>query len=163
VGAAVTFSGFKGRVAVVTGGSRGSGAAACRLLAASGARVAAVAADETALQDVVDELRWLGGDAIGVVADTADPAGAAVAVASVLSELGPADVVFAFPPVCRSLVEAFGAALVVTTDESIPATRVIQGASALDGPLDQTVAFAAVFLASDAFTSTQGATLAISG
>jgi 3-oxoacyl-[acyl-carrier protein] reductase len=44
-------------VAVVTGGSRSTGAAACRLLAADGARVAAVGLDPIEVQVVVDELR----------------------------------------------------------------------------------------------------------
>ena len=92
----MTFPDFKGRVAVVTGGSRGIGAAACRLLAASGARVAAVARAEGPLQDLVDELRWLGSDAIGVVADCADPESVTELHDSVVAELGPASVVLAF-------------------------------------------------------------------
>jgi 3-oxoacyl-[acyl-carrier protein] reductase len=81
---------------VVTGGSRGVGAAACRLLAASGARVAAVARTEGPLQDLVDELRWTGSDAIGVVADCADPDSVAELRDCVEAELGPATVVLAF-------------------------------------------------------------------
>ena len=49
------FADLKGKVAVVTGGSRGAGAAACRLLSLNGARVAAVAGDELALQEFQQE------------------------------------------------------------------------------------------------------------
>ena len=92
----MTFPDFKGRVAVVTGGSRGVGAAACRLLAASGARVATVARTEAPLQELVDELRWIGSDAIGVVADCADPESVTELRDCVEAELGPASVVLAF-------------------------------------------------------------------
>src|SRR5262249_27566672 len=77
------------------GGSRGVGAAACRLLAANGARVAAVGRDAAALRDVVDELRWMGSDAIGVVADCADPRAVEALRGCVLEELGPPGVVLA--------------------------------------------------------------------
>jgi NAD(P)-dependent dehydrogenase (short-subunit alcohol dehydrogenase family) len=84
-----TLPGFPGRVAVVTGGSRGIGAAACRLLVAGGARVAVVGPDPVAVQDLVEELRWMGGVAIGVVADpSSDP--------SAVRELGEPSLFFTF-------------------------------------------------------------------
>jgi 3-oxoacyl-[acyl-carrier protein] reductase len=92
----VTFPGYKGKVAVVTGGSRGVGAAACRLLAGSGARVAAVARGAGELQELVDELRWIGTDSIGVVADCTDPLSIAQARDCVYKELGPPEVLFTF-------------------------------------------------------------------
>jgi 3-oxoacyl-[acyl-carrier protein] reductase len=79
---------FMGRVAVITGGPRGLGAAACRLLAAGGAQIAAISANATELQELLDELRWEGTCAIGVVADCGDPAALAEARDRVVAELG---------------------------------------------------------------------------
>ena len=92
----MTLPGFTGRVAVVTGGSRGIGAAACRLLVADGARVAAVGLDPDEVQDVVDELRWMGGEAIGVVADCTDPQAVRALRERITGELGEPSLLFAF-------------------------------------------------------------------
>jgi NAD(P)-dependent dehydrogenase (short-subunit alcohol dehydrogenase family) len=56
-GAAVipTYPDLAGKVAVVTGGSGGIGAATCRLLAANGARVALHGREEAKIDAVVDE------------------------------------------------------------------------------------------------------------
>ncbi|MGH2559239.1 MAG: SDR family NAD(P)-dependent oxidoreductase [Thermomicrobiales bacterium] len=67
-----TQSDFAGTVAVVTGGSRGQGAAICRLLAARGAAVVVSGRDEAGIADVVAEIRATGGRAIGVVTDCTD-------------------------------------------------------------------------------------------
>ncbi|MDG6109005.1 SDR family NAD(P)-dependent oxidoreductase [Dactylosporangium aurantiacum] len=85
---------LKGRVAVVLGGADGVGAAVCRLLAARGARIAVIGDDESELQDLVDELRWVGADAIGVVSAGVDPASVH---AGVLDEVGPPDLLFVLP------------------------------------------------------------------
>jgi NAD(P)-dependent dehydrogenase (short-subunit alcohol dehydrogenase family) len=58
-----------GKVAVVTGGSRGIGAATAHALAANGATVAVVARDEQALAAVIDSIRAGGRRAIAVRAD----------------------------------------------------------------------------------------------
>ena len=92
----MTLPGFTGRVAVVTGGSRGIGAAACRLLVADGARVAAVGLDPVEVQDVIDELRWMGGEAIGVVADCTDPQAVRALRERITGELGEPSFLFAF-------------------------------------------------------------------
>jgi NAD(P)-dependent dehydrogenase (short-subunit alcohol dehydrogenase family) len=68
-----SFPDLAGRVAVVTGGSRAIGAATSRYLADNGVRVAVVGRDETALANVVEEIRWGGGTAIAVPADCTDP------------------------------------------------------------------------------------------
>ena len=52
---------LRGKVALVTGGSRGIGAATCRALAASGAKVAVNGRDEAAIQAVVASIRDAGG------------------------------------------------------------------------------------------------------
>lgn len=63
------FPDLEGRVALVTGGSRGIGAATCRALAANGVRVAVNGRDQTAIDSVVHEIDALGGRALGVAAD----------------------------------------------------------------------------------------------
>ena len=55
---------LRGKVALVTGGSRGIGAATCRALAASGAKVAVNGRDEAAIQAVVASIRDAGGQAM---------------------------------------------------------------------------------------------------
>jgi 3-oxoacyl-[acyl-carrier protein] reductase len=85
-----------GKVAVVTGGSGGIGAATCRLLAANGARVAVNGRDRTRLQAMVDAIREGGGQAIGVDGDCTDPAGVQRLRQVVEQELGPAEVLAAF-------------------------------------------------------------------
>jgi 3-oxoacyl-[acyl-carrier protein] reductase len=61
-----------GKVAVVTGSSRGIGAATCRLLAANHAKVVVNGRDQAALDETVDKIRRDGGEATGVVGDVAE-------------------------------------------------------------------------------------------
>jgi 3-oxoacyl-[acyl-carrier protein] reductase len=98
VGAAVgpQFPDLAGRVAVVTGGSRGIGAATCRLLAANGVRVVAVGRDATPLNALVNEIRWGGGVASAVRADCTDPAALAALRERAVAEYGEVDIVMAF-------------------------------------------------------------------
>lgn len=63
---------IRGVGALVTGASRGLGAALARELAAGGARVVLVARHGAALDEVVASIRALGGDAYGLVADIGD-------------------------------------------------------------------------------------------
>jgi 3-oxoacyl-[acyl-carrier protein] reductase len=72
------------RVAIVTGGARGLGAATSQRLAADGFAVAVLDLDEQAAQEVAGPL---GG--IGVGADVSDAAAVDAAVARVVDELGP--------------------------------------------------------------------------
>ncbi len=67
-----TYSDLAGKVAVITGSSRGIGAATCRLLAANGARVIVNGRDAVAIDLVVQDIRSGGGLAIGVTADVTD-------------------------------------------------------------------------------------------
>ncbi|WP_217279745.1 SDR family NAD(P)-dependent oxidoreductase [Niallia circulans] len=61
------------KVALVTGASRGIGAAAAKLFAGEGAAVTLVARTEAALRSGVEEIIAKGGKADYIVADLADP------------------------------------------------------------------------------------------
>lgn len=65
------------RVALVTGGSRGIGAACCRMLAEAGARVAVnYLGHREAADGVVRGIEEAGGEAVALQADVSDPAAA---------------------------------------------------------------------------------------
>jgi 3-oxoacyl-[acyl-carrier protein] reductase len=64
-----TYPDLAGKVAVVTGSSRGIGAATCRLLAANGVRVVVNGRDAAAVDAAVERIRAGGGEALGVVGD----------------------------------------------------------------------------------------------
>lgn len=78
-----------GAVAVVTGGSRGIGAATARALARRGAIVGIIARDEA---DLAAVRATLPGRSLAARADITDPAAVRAAVARVSEELGPVDV-----------------------------------------------------------------------
>jgi len=63
---------MRGRAAMVTGGSRGLGAALGRALAAEGARVALVARSGIDLERTVREIRTRGGEAHALIGDVGD-------------------------------------------------------------------------------------------
>lgn len=81
-----------GRVAVVTGGTRGIGRAIAEGYAAAGANVAVVSRDEDACQETAKHLRSLGGEAIGFRADMGDLSDVGKIVDRTVSELGGLDV-----------------------------------------------------------------------
>ena len=85
-----------GKVAVVTGGSGGIGAATCRLLAANGARVAVNGRDQARIDTVVDAIRADGGQAVGVAGDCTDLAAVEGIRQRVEQDLGPVEVLAAF-------------------------------------------------------------------
>jgi 3-oxoacyl-[acyl-carrier protein] reductase len=81
---------LEGRVALVTGGSRGIGAAVCAELGAAGAEVVvnyAAAVDRA--EQVCAHIRGAGGVAHAMAGDVSTPEGAAGLVAQVESEVGP--------------------------------------------------------------------------
>jgi 3-oxoacyl-[acyl-carrier protein] reductase len=84
---------LKGRIALVTGGSRGIGAAIALALAESGAAVAVNYRERAADADaVVADIRSKGGRAIAVAADVSQGAAVAKMVEQVSSALGPIDI-----------------------------------------------------------------------
>ncbi|URN18139.1 MULTISPECIES: 3-oxoacyl-ACP reductase FabG [Streptomyces] len=76
------------RVAVVTGGARGIGAATAVRLAAEGRAVAVLDLDEAACADTVAAVTAAGGTALAVGCDVSDAARVEAAVARVADELG---------------------------------------------------------------------------
>ena len=85
-----------GKVALVTGGSKGIGAAAVRALAANDARVAVNGRDEAALAAIVDEIAEAGGEAIVATADVCSFEAVESMRERIEAKLGPVDVLVAF-------------------------------------------------------------------
>jgi len=82
-----------GRVALVTGGSRGIGRAICLELARCGARVAVnYQSSEGAARQVVEEITAAGGEAIAIGADVSIPEAAARLVKETVDRLGALDI-----------------------------------------------------------------------
>ena len=75
-----------GKVAFVTGASRGIGAAVARAFRAAGARVAITARDAEALDRLADELGRGDGHALALPADVSDPGAVADTVSRVVEE-----------------------------------------------------------------------------
>ena len=78
---------LEGRIALVTGGASGIGAATARRLAAEGARVAVADIDEAGARAVAAEI-----DGLAVHMDVADAGSARTGVAAVEDALGPVDI-----------------------------------------------------------------------
>lgn len=84
-----------GKVALVTGSSRGIGAAIAKRFAREGASVVVHGRDTTALSSVVDEIEKIGGKAIYVTADVTRFAEIEIMRGEVEKELGPIDILVA--------------------------------------------------------------------
>jgi 3-oxoacyl-[acyl-carrier protein] reductase len=85
------------KVAVVTGGSKGIGAATCILLGHNGSRVAVCGRDEESIERVTSNTREAGAaEAVGIAADLTTQRGVAHLRKQVEEKLGAAEVLFAF-------------------------------------------------------------------
>ncbi len=80
---------LEGRVALVTGGSRGIGRATALHLARAGAAIAVnYRSDQRAATDVVAEIEAGGGKAVAIQGDVTDYAAAQAIVAQAIADLG---------------------------------------------------------------------------
>lgn len=84
--------GLAGKVAAVTGGSRGLGFYSARALAAEGARLAICARGEAGLEEAAGALRAGGAEVLTVACDVAEEGGAAELIDAVRSRYGALDV-----------------------------------------------------------------------
>lgn len=85
---------MKNRVAVITGASSGIGLSTAKLLGARGAKVALLARRKEVLEQVVNEIRAAGGEALALAVDVTDQASVDAAAAAVAQAYGPANLVF---------------------------------------------------------------------
>lgn len=87
---------LEGKVAVVTGGSQGIGAATSRRLADNGVKVAVAARRREPVEDIVAAIRANGGEAIGVSCDATQRDSLDALCVQVEREFGPPDIVVPF-------------------------------------------------------------------
>lgn len=84
---------LQGKIALVTGGSRGIGAATAIQLAAEGATVAlSYSSSETAAREVIATIEAAGGKAIALKADQADATAVKALIAEVVERFGRIDI-----------------------------------------------------------------------
>ncbi|WP_433223736.1 SDR family NAD(P)-dependent oxidoreductase [Microtetraspora malaysiensis] len=88
--------GLAGKVALVTGGSRGIGAATCHALAANGVKVAVNGRDRAAIDAVVEKITADGGTAVAAPGDVTDEAAVRDMRDTIERALGPVEILAAF-------------------------------------------------------------------
>jgi NAD(P)-dependent dehydrogenase (short-subunit alcohol dehydrogenase family) len=86
---------LEGKVALVTGGGSGIGAAAAKLLAEEGARVGILARSKSEINVVCQDIESKGGTAIPLVADISKPVEMKAAVQELISQWNRLNIVFA--------------------------------------------------------------------
>jgi NAD(P)-dependent dehydrogenase (short-subunit alcohol dehydrogenase family) len=123
---------FAGRIALVTGASRGIGQAIALQLAGGAAQVGLVARSGHQLEQTAAMIRAEGGVAAEIPADLADPEAIAAAVEHIARELGPVDILVnnaaTVGPVGRTLttpVSEWSAAFAVNVDAPFRLTRAV--------------------------------------
>jgi NAD(P)-dependent dehydrogenase (short-subunit alcohol dehydrogenase family) len=84
-----------GRVALVTGAGSGIGKAAAQLMAKEGAKVAALGRSDDEIQETLEAIQKLGGEAIPVLADISQPEAMQKAIQAIAEQWGRLDIVFA--------------------------------------------------------------------
>ena len=84
--------GLNGKVALITGGSRGLGRESALSLAREGANVAICGRTQDTLDDTAKEIKGLGGVCMGVVADVSDTSSVESLHTAVAEALGPIDI-----------------------------------------------------------------------
>ena len=85
---------LEGKVALITGASRGIGAAAAEAFAAAGAAVVLAARDGTALDTLAAKITSAGGSALAVPTDVGDATAVHQMVSQVLDRFGRLDAAF---------------------------------------------------------------------
>jgi NAD(P)-dependent dehydrogenase (short-subunit alcohol dehydrogenase family) len=85
--------GIAGKVAFVSGGSKGMGHSAAVLLGKEGCKVAVVARGQAAIDRTVRQINEAGGTAIGISADLSSQDGIAAALKTVRDTFGPPEIV----------------------------------------------------------------------
>jgi len=85
---------LNGKVAIITGASRGIGAASARIFAASGAKVVLAARDEDATAALAKDILSTGGQAVAVPTDVGDPPSVERLVQRALDVYGRLDAAF---------------------------------------------------------------------
>ena len=83
---------LEGKVAIITGGNSGVGAATAKLFAKEGAKVVISARREAQLKDVADAIREAGGEVLPVVTDISKKGDADMLVAKAVEAYGKVDI-----------------------------------------------------------------------